>query len=187
MLGEGSNLSVSVLGTIAIEAAGLAYRELRFASMSLQRERLWYICSTTAPRSAPSLAEISELLRLCYIRPMSEIIDIGGDSQFLTMLHENRNTALFDLKHCCDCMKKDPVFQPSWDLVGADGLPMRHLFYFCGEDVFVLVKMSSGESKGEIDFIERENDMLSSQRATAAVQKLTNFLLHYLWSEIDRS
>jgi len=128
---------------------------------------------------------VTELLSLCSSKPITGIIEVSGDAQRLAMVY--KNPTLLDLQRCCACMKRDPVFQPSWDLVGDDGRSIKHLFYFCSEDVFLLVKGNRQETGLEIDVIERDGDPFSIQRATAAVQKLTNFLLHYLWSEMGLS
>lgn len=187
MFREGSNVAISILDNIAVEAAGLAYKALRFAAKCLQRERLWNLCSSSAPRQAPSMAEITELLRLCSIKSISETIDNSGDAQRLAMLF--KNSSLIDLQRVCACMKRDPVFLvlPSWEKVSDDGRSMQHLFYFCSDDLFLLVKGSRHDTGLEIDLIERESDSFSSQRATTATQKLTNFLLHFMWSEMALS
>jgi len=182
MFREGSTLAVSILDSITIEAAGLAYKELRFAAESLEKERLWYLCSSSAPRKAPTFSEITELMSLCTVKPISEIVDSSGDKQRLSMIY--RNPSLLNLKRCCACMKRDPVFQPTWDLVGDDGCSMQHLFYFCSDDVFLLLKGNRNDSGLEIDLIERDHDQFSLQRTTAAVQKLSNYLLHFVWSEM---
>lgn len=179
MFREGSNVAISILDNVAVEAAGLAYHELRIAAMSLQKERLWYLCSSNAVHP-PSQAEISELLRLCSIKPMSEIIE-NSDSQRLAMVYNGS----IDLQRCCACMSRDPVFQPAWELVNdGNGRSMQHLFYFSSEDLFLLAKESRHGIGLEIDLIERESNPALNQRAAAAAQKLTNFLLHFIWTEM---
>lgn len=182
MFREGSTVAVSIFDSINIDAAGLAYKELRFAAKSLEKERLWYLCSTSAPRKAPSFSEMAEMMSLCTVKPISETIDSSGDAQRLTMIY--RNPSLLKPKRCCACMKRDPVFQPSWELVGDDGCSVQHLFYFCSDDVFFLLKGIGNDSGFDIDIIERDSDEFSHQRTTTAVQKLTNFLLHFVWSEM---
>ena len=182
MLREGSSLGVSILNSITIDAAGLAYKELEFAARSLEKERLWYLCSSTVQRQAPSFAEITQMLGLCSVKPISEVLQSSVDAQKLSMIYEN--STLLDFKSCCSRMKREPVFQPSWDLVGDGGLSVHYLFFSRSDDLFLLLKGNQKDSGLQIDLIERDNDQFSYQRTTSAVQKLANFLLHVIWSEM---
>lgn len=177
---EGSSLAVSILESISIEAAGLAYKELEFAARSLEKERLWYLCSSAAPRQAPSFAEVSQMMALCSVTPIADLIESIGDAQILSMIYSD--CSLVDFNRFCASMKREPVFQPSWDLIGDDECSVQYLFYFCSDDIFLLLRENRTDAGLRIDLIERDNDQI--QRAASAIQKLTNFVLHFLWSEM---
>ena len=180
MFREGSTLAVSILENIAIEAAGLAYKDLVLAARNLEKERLWYLCSSSAPRQAPSIAEVSQMMALCAVTPIADLIENSADAQRLSMIY--RHCTLVHFKCFCASMKQEPVFQPSWDLIGDDGHSVQYLFYSCSDDIFFLLRENQMDSGLRIDLIERDNDQI--QRATSAVQKLTNFVLHFLWSDM---
>ena len=179
---EGSNLAVSILESISIEAAGLAYKELEFAARSLEKERLWYLCSSAAPRQAPSFGDVSQMMALCSVTSIADFIESSGNAKRLSVIYSD--CSLVDFKRFCASMKQEPVFQPSWDLMGDNGRSVQYLFYFCSDDIFFLLRENRTDVGLRIDLIERDD--VHIQRTISAVQKLTNFVLHFLWSEMLR-
>lgn len=179
---QGSNIAISILGNIAIEAAGLAYKELHDAAASLHKEKLWALLSSTISSSneTPSSAHVTELLDLCSVNHISNFLDNSADTlRFVSIFN---NAALIDFTRCCTSMKRDHTFLPSWELAETEGLS-SHLFYLASEDLFLLVKGNKNRTGLLIYLVEQEETPAIDNRATGAIQKLANFLLHFLWSE----
>lgn len=183
MFRQGSNIAISILGNIATKAAGLAYKELRFAAVSLQKEKLWALVSSTIHTShdVPSPAHVTELLNLCSVKPISNLLDNSADSQRFATIYSD--AALVDPTSFCACMTRDPAFFHVRDLFQTNGPSSQHLFYLGRENLFLLVKVNMGGAGMQIYLVEQEERPVSEKGTTIAIQKLANFLLHFLWSE----
>jgi hypothetical protein len=183
MFRQGSNIAISILGNIAVEFAGAAYKELRVAAASLQKEKLWALLSSTsnASREAPSTERVTELLNLCSVKPILNFLDNSSDSQRFFTIYSD--TVLIDPIRCCVCMKRDPMFLPAWDLTEANEPSSQHLFYVRSENLFLFVKGNRNGTGLQIDLVEQEERPAFDKSTTGVIEKLANFLLHFLWSE----
>jgi len=187
MFREGSYVAISILDNIAVEAAGLAYEELRFAASCLHRDILWSQVSMTGPRSAsqtvPSRAKIQELLALCTIKPLSQYSKSSIELQRLSVILDNQLDA--DWRSCCEAMSKDPAFSPSWTVVDNEaGGDYKCLHYLNTEELFLLISVDSEGQNFQIEVVEGKDRSLVDRKRGMVVQKLTNFLLHYVWSDM---
>jgi hypothetical protein len=182
MFREGSNTAISIVDNIAVEAAGLAFEELHSAASSLHRDAVWKSVSHPA---ANALAEstkddIDELLELTSVSPIWQFIKNKTDSERLALVLDDGLG--INWGQCFDTMAKDPLFSPAWVLSNDNDQRTRRLFYVSAEDVLVLSIVSPNGGTPEIYLVEREENSLVGPRSTFVIQKLTNFLLHCLWS-----
>ena len=168
MFREKSNVAIRILDNIAVEAAGLAYKELRFCSEKLRKEKLWMSFSSSSvvlKQPTPLLESMDEMLRLSHVRPLSVSQSSGNNLTDglpeLTMLLGDESGINWPV--CCNCMKRDKrVFSPHWSFEGPplppplhddiqqkqqhDPKTVTHLFYMRDEDLFLLLKISSSPS-----------------------------------------
>jgi hypothetical protein len=184
MFREGSNTAISIVDNIAVEAAGLAFEELHSAASSLHRDTVWKTVSHFNP-AAKNLTEsmqedIDELLKLTSVSPIWHFIKNKTDSERLALVLDDELG--INWVQCFDAMAKDPLFSPAWVLSNDNDQRTRRLFYVGTEDVLVLGILSPSGSTPEIYLVEREENSLVGPRSTFVIQKLTNFLLHCLWS-----
>jgi hypothetical protein len=180
MFREGSDVAISIADNIAVEAAGLAFEEFRAASASLYRDALWSRVSLSSPVrksvDVPIGEEIDELLQLTMVTPIEQYVRNKTDFQQLALALDG------ELGTFCDVLAKEPSFSPAWELMNDNAQRARRLFYMSSEDIFLLAKLSAS---GTVQFslVEREHGALVGPGSGAVTQKLTNFLLHYFWSE----
>lgn len=184
MFRQGSNTAISVLGNIAAEAAGLAHKELRLAAASLRKEKLWALFSSTGfawhemPQSAH---DITELLNLCSVKPILHFLDSSAESQRFAAIYND--ASLIDPTRFCAYMKLDHTFSSVWNLPETNGPRRHHLFYLEREDLFLSVKVNMGETGLQIELVESEERPTFNRGATGAIQKVANFMLHFIWYE----
>ena len=169
MFREKSNVAIRILDNIAVEAAGLAYKELRFCSQKLRKERLWtsFSSSPTGSKHPTPLREsMDEMLRLSRVLPLS-LPQLNGHNLTdglpeLAMLLGDESG--IDWSICCKCMRRDKrVFSPYWSFDSPPRPPptqnhhyehqeqpelptTTHLFYMREEDLFLLLQVSSSPS-----------------------------------------
>jgi hypothetical protein len=182
MFREGSNTAISIVDNIAVEAAGLAFEELHSAASSLHRDAVWKtVTHPVANTLAESMKEdIDELLKLTSVSPIWQFVKNKTDSERLALVLDDELG--INWGQCFDTMAKDPLFSPAWVLSNDNDQRTRRLFYVSAEDVLVLSILSPSGSTPEIYLVEREDISLMGPRSTFVIQKLTNFLLHCLWS-----
>jgi hypothetical protein len=200
-----SNVAITVMANIAVEAAGLVYPELRWAAKGLHREQLWANLSSsqplpTSPKSArdPSMVSgwssgqvaASELLKLCKGKPLEAFLEMSDDSLLTCVL--GKIPLLFEPLHCISRLKQDPAFRPCVEWSSPEPSSVcHHLFYVDTADVFIhieLLSAASVDARGEwnIELVERDESILDAQSqgdSIAAAQKLVNFILHMVWSD----
>jgi len=176
---EGSNIAVSLLDSIAIEAAGMIYAELKAAALSLHLDRLWGRASRAEKGlAAPSASEIQELLNLSTIKPATEVVISQLDGDRLSMLFSDELN--IDWETCSDLMGMETAFSPSWKLQEED--ERSRLFYVQSEDSFLLITTdATGQGFKAAVVNRRERD---SDQVVSIVQKVCNYLLHYIWSSL---
>lgn len=184
MFREGSNTAISIVDNIAVEVAGLAFEELHSAASSLHRDAVWKTVSHFDPAAntlAGSMQEdVDELLELTSVSPIWQFLKNKTDIERLAMVLDDELG--INWGQSFDTMAKDPLFSPAWVLSNDNDQRTRRLFYVSAEDVLVLVIVSPSGSTPEIYLVEREENSLVGPRSAFVIQKLTNFLLHCLWS-----
>jgi hypothetical protein len=203
-----SNVAITIMANIAVEAAGLVYQELRWAAKGLHREQLWVNLSSppplpTAPKTtrdayifpgwSSGQAAASELLKLCKSKPLEAFLEMSNDTLLAGVL--GKRPLLFDPLHCIFRLKQDPAFLPfvEWSSPEPSSV-CHHLFYVDTADVFIhieVISAPSADEKGEwnIELVERDESTSDAQpqgNSIAAAQKLVNFVLHMVWSDASR-
>ena len=213
MFREGSNVAIRILDNIAVEAAGLAYKELRFVSEELRKETLWLGFSSpslAAKQPIPSREAMEEMLSLSCVRPLSQLDGNGLTDSLPELQMLLGDESEINWSACCKCMKKDQqLFSPHWSLV--ESLPPHqhhqgaatHLFYMQDEDLFLLLTVSSlskttdttptrssstsATARGKLigaSLVEKDDFVKLDERRHMALQKFANFLLHYVWQNL---
>jgi hypothetical protein len=123
--------------------------------------------------------EIDELLDLSPVSPIWQFTKNKTDSQRLALVLDEE---LIDWEQCFDAMAKDPLFSPAWVLSKDGEQRTRRLFYIRAEDVLVLGIVPPSGNAPQFFLVERSQNSLVGPKSALVTQKLTNFLLHYLWS-----
>jgi hypothetical protein len=177
---EDSKLAFSISDSIAIEAAGIAFKELRVAAQNLRKESLWALLSGKTFSRVPTSAEIAEFLALCIVQPIEKSFESSNEMQRFGLVYKKLH--LFDANRLVDSMKTDPAFSPAWDMIGDDGCSMQHLFYIGSDDIFLLVR-GRGSASVKIDVVLQDKNKID-HNGVAALQRLSNYLLHFMWSQI---
>jgi hypothetical protein len=178
MFRPGSKIAIPIIDNIAVEAAGLAYRELRMAARLLYRDNLWTKLSGKSKAGAPIISEIEELISFCVVKPVSEILKSNSDLEKIKMIC-NRNV-LGEWTHYCCRLEREPAFSPSWSLG-----PARKMFYCRSEDVFLILAAHSDNTIAvEVMECEEKHDTSTRSRLVFAVQKLLNYLLLSSWNDM---
>jgi hypothetical protein len=175
MFREGCNVAITLFSNIAIEAAGIAYTELRFAAFNLRRDRAWKSLLTL---SSGSTDRVLELLQVCTVTSLNEKFEA-----FNRFVSFQNDPGLFDPTSLFDYMSKDPAFSLTWQSVGSDGISHQHLYYVHSDDIFLMVSTFFNGVLCHFELIERAINDDSDQRMTRVVGKIINSLLFFLWSE----
>ena len=175
MFRDGSNVAVSLFRSIAIEAAGILYAELRSAAFNLRRDKVWK--SLLTPSSGMT-DRVLELLQICKVTPLHEKF-----SDFHRFVSLQNNTRLFDPMTLFDYLSKDPAFLLTWQTVGSDGITHQHLYYVHTNDVYIMLSTTSKGLQCHFDLIERVTNDDTDQRLHRTVGMIINSLLYFLWSE----
>lgn len=179
MFREGSNVATTVLDNIVINAAGLAYHELRKAALSLQCNILWKLVVASNPSEPPSSEQIKDLLRLSSILPILSFIQSKDERQRFVMICQS--IALVDIQSFFSAIGQDPSFQPSWTV--PDGGKQVVICFMNSEDIFLLFTHNINESNLQIDIVQRNSNLTETNKPAMAVQKLANYILHFIWTE----
>ena len=179
MFRNGSNYAMSILDNIACDAAGLAYEELRIAARNLRCNELWAKVSTRAKRKVDRATkdDVDELLALVTLVPLLERLG-PLDKQQVSMVLDSE----LDWLNCCAAMEKEPAFSPSHSFDSDRG--KLFLFFLKDEDLFLSVHVGpEGEFQG-LDLVLKDENELKGGKDTWVAQKLTNYLLNFLWLSI---
>jgi hypothetical protein len=175
---DGSNYGMTIYDTIAAEAAGLAYEEIRQAAWDLRLNDLWK--KLVGPRRKGddvSEEDVEELLVLIPPMPLLYHLDTVDKDRITMVVGSGINWLI-----CCAAMEKEPAFSPFHAFTTSDS--RLHLFYVKEEDLFLVFRLSLvGELNG-LSLLCREENLIKERKHTLVVQKLINYLLHYLWFAI---
>lgn len=183
MFRENSNVAIRILDNIALEASSLAFNKLRICAKKLLKDSLWRVLSskTTESQRTHIQDNILEMLTLTHLRPLQHFL-IGGNNgtrsgSFTLLESETR----IDWARCCLAMEQEPCFQPKLLLEG--GLITTHLFFLEPEDVFLLIGVDDKGALLKAGVVEKD-EFVPLERRQMAIQKLSNFLLHFLWHNL---
>jgi hypothetical protein len=175
---NGSNYGMTIYDTIAAEAAGLAYEEIRQAAWDLRTNDLWK--KLVGPRrkgDVVSEEDVEELLVLIPPIPLLDQLDTMDKDRFAMVVGSGINWLT-----CCAAMEKEPAFAPFHTFATFDS--RLYLFHIKEEDLFLVFRLSLiGELNG-LSLVSREENVILEGKHTLLVQKLTNYLLNYLWFSI---
>jgi hypothetical protein len=183
---EGSNVGISIVDSIAVESAGLSYGELQAAARNLRRDDLWTRLSKTGPfaSSNDQAAQplINEFLELCTVWPIAQHLKNTMEFRRLVGLFEELDT---DWRLVCELMSKDPAFSPSWTFTSEELQLRKGLFYMRNEELFLCMKIPIDSDGRDIEFeIVERNGCSSAEKKSMVIQKLVNFLLYFIWSDM---
>ena len=175
MFRNGSYVAVSLFSNIAIEAAGIAYSELRIAAFNLHRDSVWNSLVTSSNRSAD---RVLEFLQICVVTPLNErFVDID---QLVSLKND---PALFDPSRLLSYISKDPTYSLTWQTAGSDGVSHQHLYYLHNDDIFLMVSTFVQGVQCRLELIERATSDDTDQRINRVVGKIMNSLIYFIWSE----
>lgn len=173
-----STMAITVLDCIAGEGANLAYHALRNAAIRLRQSRLWAIFSSPSSATTPTSLQLGELLSLCKSRPLNGIFDIENSE--LSQLFEDRTL----ITSCAEAMIEDEAFCPSWRFKGSTLTP-DFLFYVSDVGAFIFVQYHHEVAAPIIRILVKDGFPSSlSANLIDVSDKLVNFLLHFVWSDI---
>jgi hypothetical protein len=185
MFRQGSNTAISILCNIAIEAAGLAFVEIRSAAFNLRREYVWTSFLPAKNSSRPSMpsVQVAELLELCSVTPLVSLLDDCTESNLL--LEVLTDPSLLNPTRMCNCLSKDPAFSLAWEFLDASGMEKQYLFYLRTKELFLMIyTVTSGAATSlRLDLIEKQKSRSIDTRNSGILQIIANFVFHYVWSE----
>jgi hypothetical protein len=183
MFREGSNVAIHILDNIVLEAAGLAFKELKFVAEKLRRDALWksFSSNTEGMTSILTQKRIYEMLSLTTVRPLLQVLGNNITSAMPEITTLLGPELFVDWTSCCQCMAHDTSFSPYWSIEG-DGAT-NHLFFMEQEDVFLLVGVNESSTLVGAALVEKD-DSLTQERRQIALQKFLNFLLHFIWQSL---
>ena len=175
MFREGSNVAIHILDNIAIEAAGMAYKELKYVAERLYRDALWKSLSLRRTRRQGGQVEdkIIELLSLSRVSPL---LDVGATLPAISAVIGPDSGVEWSV--CCLAMKEDESFSPNWLLRGPG--VSTHLFFVPAEDVFLLLKVDEEGPLREAQIVEKD-ELVTAERRHGTAQRFLNFVLHFMW------
>ena len=186
MFREGSNLAIYILDNVAVEAAGLARKELHSAALSLRRDMLWKSFSSeasvskyvTSPvqleRDYQAFIESVNVSAFSHVAG-SRVVDKSDEMATLF----GPDSVISDWSTCCLAMRQDDGYRPNWRFEAADSVTC--LYYSSVEDLFWKIRFDpDGGKLLRIDLVEKSAN-ISFEGRQLAIQKLCNFLLHFIW------
>jgi hypothetical protein len=175
MFRDDSNVAVSLFSNIAIEAAGIAYSELRTAAFNLHRDSIW---NSLVKSSNASADLVVELLQICTVTPLNDIfVDVD---QLLSLQND---PALFDPNRLSDYLTRDSLCTLIWESTGSDGVSRQHLYYLHNDDCYLMASTYVHGVLCRFDLIERARSDDTDQRMNRVVEKIMNSLVYFIWSE----
>jgi len=165
------NVAITVATSIAIESAGVIYKELVVAATRLHLESLW----NKARSNRASDTELAELLDLGHIIPITPAKE--GDTLFAALKQD-----FFD--HC-ESMLEDAAFLPSYKFVRRSDKASRWIFYFSSENLFLLAQANGIDPESEISFhILSPTGGDISDHCPSVLRRFGNYLLHRTWNSL---
>jgi hypothetical protein len=164
-----------LFSNIAIEAAGIAYSELRIAAFNLHRDSIWNSLVTSSSGSSDS---VLELLQICTVTPLNEMF-----VDFDRLVSLKNDPALFDPSRLLDYITKDPTYSLTWQNNGSDGVSQQHLYYLHNDDIYLMVSTFVHGVQCRFELIERATKNDPNPRMNRIVGKIINSLLYFIWSE----
>jgi hypothetical protein len=189
MFPDNSILGVSIMDNIAIEAAGMTYDKLKAAATSLHLADLWERASSMEhwrdDRRFGYIQrnEIHELGQLCVIKPLSDLLYDPLDSHQLGLVLECNHD--IDWRRCAKVMGEDQAFLPSWPLFDDDGNDdVSTLFFLSAEGVFLLYNTKNKGETVQLSIVHQSEVSIEAEKLVSLAQKLSNYFLHFVWSEI---
>lgn len=188
MFREDSNVAIHILDNIAIDAAGLALKELHYAAECLFMERLWKSLSSRRARTSPSTRQtiredLQELMRLACIHPLYQLHSNGAIP--ITIPHEIQfllgPDSGIEWNICCTAMKRNKSFSPNWSI--DDESTTKNLFYIEKYDVFLMLVLDENHS------LLRSAEIIEKGKADngkhhVVFDILVNFTLHFVWNTL---
>jgi hypothetical protein len=203
MFPNGAIVGVSVMDYIAIEAAGMIYEHLKAAANHLHLSDLWRRASSSTSKrrgvvirsTSVTGDEIHNLLSLCNVTPLAALVRDPLDVERLRAILDGERGGGTNWRRCLEVMAKDPAFSPAWPVAdangGGDGAAETEgtsattiLFYLPAEDAFLLAGTRGGGTRLEASVVQRPESPTDAIVLVNLVQKLANYLLHYIWSEL---
>ena len=182
MFRNGSNTAMSILNNIAVEAAGLAYEELRCSAKDLRRNDLWAKTSKIHKRKEdkPTMEDVQELLVLIAPEPLLERLTASDKHKVATVMGSGIHWL-----SCCDSMTKEPSFSPSHVFPSDtnEGTTM-YLYYVRDNDLLLWFQLNQQGDLLDVSLLSKDDRTVREEKATLVIQKLTNYFLHYLWFSI---
>jgi len=175
MFRSGSNIAITIAKNLAIDAAGVAFKELLAAATSLRLHSLWGLASheSLRPHNEYSNPVMSELLDLCVVEPFQKSLNTQGKQRYEELLNDQLQIKTTEM---CDSMSLEGTFSPSWTLVNG-----KRLFYMRSCDIFLLITPADDQRPLRMSFVLKSLDSASEKRKAAAAQQLMNYFLHFLW------
>lgn len=188
MFREGSNIAIHILDNIAIDAGGLALKELHYAAESLFMESLWKSYSSRRTKTLRSPSEtlrddLQEMMRLSFIRPLYQLhsndaipITISQEIQFLLGPDSG-----IDWNKCCTTMKRHQSFSPNWSI--EDKGTTSNFFYLPKYDVFLMLVLDERQSiLRSVEVIEKGKP--DDGKKLVVFDLFVNFTLHFVWNNL---
>jgi hypothetical protein len=173
---------VTTFDLIAFEIAGAVYRELLFAAKAMRQGKLWVTFRSRGGQPAlDTCSDFPDLLKLCHSKSALDLL-FNEDKQSFISLAEgcipNR-----DIQRS---LADDGSFSPHCYFRWPSGAT-TDMFYVETEDLFLLLNINANQSSFSVLVLDRDPVPTTSTRALAALQKLTNFMLHHLWTALVAS
>ncbi|CAB9512295.1 seizure threshold 2 [Seminavis robusta] len=165
--------------TIAGEAAGIVYAELRAAAWDLRSNELWKKVATRTGGEAVSEEDVDELLVLVPPIPLLENLSQVDQERIAMVMGSG-----LDLLNCCAAMQSEPAFSPSHSFTSSDSRSRLFLFHLKGEDLFLIFRLSLQGELIELSLASREDNLVKKGQRILVAQKVTNYLLNFLWLTI---
>lgn len=172
---DGCNVAVSLFSSIAIDAASIAFTELRLAAFNLRRDKLWKSLLTASDGTAD---RVNELLQVCTVTHLNEIF-----VDFDRLVSLRNDSALFDPMRLLDYMTKDPAFSLTWQTTGSDGISHQHLYYINNDDIYVMISTFLNGEQCRFELIERPTKEDTDQRLIRVTGTIMNSILYFVWNE----
>ena len=181
MFWNGSNTAMSILNNLAVEAADIVYEELRASAKDLRRNDLWTKASKIHTRKSekPTMEDVEELLVLIPPEPLLERLSSLDKENVATVMDSDIHWL-----SCCDSMTREPSFSPSHVFSSTSNQTKLYLYYIRDDDLFLLFHLNLQGELLSLRMLSKEDKAVKDERAPHVIQKVMNYLLHYLWFSI---